>query len=193
MSYRNSITDKDNVSLSLDNLFHPSANKIRENNNFTNSSNVNNSDDHDPSINITKYVIPSMYERFEQTVNAIKLSFVIDKHNKISLFEYVDFALHKNLTPQMRLKIFCTLLRNCTCELINQGITHIYHVINHQEYEEIKNKTSWTITEHKDFLTVYSTFNDLNPNTDDEKNVILVCDIKEFVDNIANGLGINLS
>lgn len=186
--------DNDNC-LTLDNLFLPST--PSENSNDVNTINpdhsFNSKGNSDAISSSIPSVISSMYERFEQTASAIKLSFVIDKINKTCLFEYVDFALHENLTPQMRLKMFCTLLRNCVCELINREITHIYHVISLSDYNEIKDKTSWEITNHEDFLSVYKSFNDINQGGAVEENVVLVCAIRKFVDNIANGLGINLS
>lgn len=141
------------------------------------------------------------YEVYQQNVNAMSIKFIINKSRMQALFDTVDFASDSKLTPQMRLKFFCTLLRNSVCELMKKKIKTIYHFIIKDEYEQFKNKTTWSIVPvaaNEPLIWDGECVTSLvkatgNANMLDFKNIILLsCDIKDFVDNMARALDIEL-
>jgi len=126
----------------------------------------------------------SGHETYIQKAGKLSITFILDKQRNTALFENVDFALDSNITPTQRLKLFCTLLRNSTADLISKDIKKIYHFVTKEDFETFKNSTVWKIEHHN--LS-------FNKQLNERYNLLLLsCDILDFIDNIAKGLSITI-
>jgi len=138
------------------------------------------------------------YEAYQQSIGAMNIKFTINTNRKHALFDTVDFALTAELTTAMRLKLFCILLRNSVCELMKKNIKTIYHITIKDEYEQFKNKTTWHVVQSTCLVDHSNEIISLivgtgNTNVIDFENILLLyCDIKDFVDNMAKAFDIEI-
>lgn len=120
------------------------------------------------------------YTNYKQSLGGLIISFTIDKTNKSALLNNIDFALDRKLSPQMRLKFFCTLVRNSVSDLITLDINKIYHNVLKEEYVLFKEVTTW----HTELTYV--------DKSNDKELIFLSCDIKDFIENMANAHGLEI-
>jgi hypothetical protein len=131
----------------------------------------------------------NLYEPYQQTVEGITIKFLVDNAKKCALFETIEFNMVRVLTPQMIIKFFCLLMRNCISSLMDKGVTMIYHYVIKEEYEEFKNKTTWEIVPF-DLSYAKQLYNSVNFANND--TIFLCCKIAHFAENMATALEIEL-
>ena len=146
----------------------------------------------------------------ERTLRGITMKFLIDTSTDKALFETVDFNT-LGTTPQMNLKFFCALLRNCTSELVVMGIKSIYYFAIREEYGEFKDRTTWvpvpfdsnnnevTTSTAQAYGSIFwngsavtRTVLPMNSGANYKNLILLSCNIENFAENMASGLGIDL-
>lgn len=114
-----------------------------------------------------KYIFDNEYETIQETFQEVSIICKIYKNKVAELYE----ILYNNNPKQ-----FCVCIRSIAEKLYDHGCKEIIQLLYKDDYETIKDKTTWKIIDNHD-----CEFQDCCYN----KTVIVSCDITEFIDNIA--------